>query len=248
MLRATMVLVTILGALAPAVAADGAPPAVADPGARALAGSVLDAMGGADAWASTRVVRWDFFGRRLLYWDRGTGDVRIEADTDDGSYVVLTNVVDGGGSVWRDGTALEGEELTDWLRRGYEIWINDSYWMFMPYKLLDPGVTLRSVGAGTTEAGAAASVLELTFDGVGVTPRNKYHVLVGDDSGLVEEWAFFADRDDAEPRFRSPWNDWRRFGRILLATDHGRGADWRIAVYDELPAAAFRDPAWSEAD
>jgi hypothetical protein len=30
---------------------------------------------------------------------------------------------------------------------------------------------------------------------------------------------------------------------VLLATDHGRGADWDVAVADELPPSAYTDPA-----
>ena len=46
-------------------------------------------------------------------------------------------------------TALAGtfrsvpEQLGEMLENGRRAWINDSYWLVMPYKLRDPGVTLE---------------------------------------------------------------------------------------------------------
>ena len=38
------------------------------------------------------------------------------------------------------------------------------------------------------------------------------------------------------------WIPWKRFGGIMLSTDKGRGRDWRIAVLDDVPRAAFESP------
>ncbi len=129
------------------------------------------------------------------------------------------------------------------LDLGESAWINDSYWMFMPYKLKDSGVTLRYVGSGTMQDGREAEVLELTFEGVGRTPENKYHVYVADDTGLVEQWDFYRHADDPEPAFQIPWHDWKRHGEILLSGDRGESGHTDIAVYDEVPRTVFTDPA-----
>jgi hypothetical protein len=39
-----------------------------------------------------------------------------------------------------------------------------------------------------------------------------------------------------------PWKDWRLVGSIMLCHDHGRDADWELAVYDELPPTVFTSP------
>ena len=91
------------------------------------------------------------------------------------------------------------------LKDGESAWINDAYWVFMPYKLKDTGVTLKYLGKGTTQAGASADVLELTFENVGRTPENKYHVYVDDESRLVTQWDYYPQASDAEPRFQLPW-------------------------------------------
>ena len=95
----------------------------------------------------------------------------------------------------------------------------------------------------TNSSFISAAVLQLTFgEGVGYTPQNRYHVYVGKQSGLVEQWDFYLDAADTEPRFAGPWKDWRDFGRIKLATNHGRDADWQIVVHDTLPDSVFTDP------
>jgi len=236
-----------------------APPAVGvtlpqvDPEGRAIAESAMEAMGGQAAWNGTRHLSWNFFGSgRRHYWDKWTGDVRIEraeGQDRDGNRtpatLTLMNINTRTGRAWLDGEEATGEQLAEMLEGGWRAWVNDSYWMFMPYKLLDPGVNLAYMGEDLMEDDRAADVLQLTFESVGVTPDNKYLVYVARDTGLVEQWSHFSHRDDAEPGFTRPWADWQGFGDIMLATDHGRGADWEIAVYDELPAALYTDPDYS---
>ncbi len=213
--------------------------AESDAAAIALAQSTVRRMGGWEAWDAVRIVRWDFFGGRRLYWNKPTGEVRIE--TEDAT--ILLDLDGDFGRATRDGAELEGAALAEAVEQGRQIWVNDAYWMFMPYKMLDPGVTLKSGGERELEDGRVADVVVLTFEGVGYTPENRYDVWIARDSGLVERWDYFTKSTDAEPRISSPWNAWKRFGGILLATDHGRGRDWNIAVLDALPDGAFRDPA-----
>jgi hypothetical protein len=210
-----------------------------DPRAAALAERVLEKMGGREAWERTRFVFWNFMGSRRLWWDKRIGDLRLES----GNRVVLVNLNTHEGRAFEKGQEiLEPSLRKSSLEKAYAAFINDSYWMFMPYKLRDPGVHLADLGEGKTQAGRAAEVLELTFDGVGLTPKNRYQVLVGKQSGLVEQWDFYQDRDDKVPRLSTPWNGWKRFGHILLCTDHGDGRDWEIAVSDDLPRSVFESP------
>ncbi len=208
-----------------------------------LAQAVMATMGGWPAWDATKVVSWRFFGRRMHYWDRDTGLIRIEWPTDDGQLLILMNLNVRQGRAWKNGIELEGDERSEAIGNGYEAWVNDSYWMFMPYKLLDPGVTLKHAGEGAMEDGRASEMLDLTFDGVGVTPENRYIVHVATDTGLVEQWDFYQTAADEEPRFRLPWKNWQEFGGIRLATSHGNDeVDWEIAVHESLPATVFTTP------
>lgn len=223
-----------------------------DAEAIAIAQSVVETMGGWDNWDRTRYLHWKFFGGRRHYWDRGSGNVRIEGvpvkateDAEDPDpYLVLMNIHT------REGRAFDadGAEVTDpdllarAIDTGHSVWINDSYWLVMPYKLLDPGVTLRYAGEREMEDGRPADVLELTFTDVGDTPDNKYDVFVSKETGLVEQWSFYARAEDGEPNFTMPWTGWQRFGDVMLATGRGRERDWRIAVLDEVPESVFQSP------
>ncbi|MDH3626269.1 MAG: hypothetical protein OEV00_12035 [Acidobacteriota bacterium] len=211
----------------------------------ALANSVMEKMGGQEAWETTRFLQWDFFGGRTHHWDRYSGDVRIEATFEDQEYLFLMNINSRKGQVFKNGELLpEGEELDAALQQGYEVWVNDSYWMVMPYKLLDPGVSLAYLGERVMEDGTEADVVTMTFgDGIGVTPQNRYDLFIGKVSGLIEAWSFYADAADEEPRFTLPWADWKRFGKILLATSHGQDKDWAIAVHQTLDRTTFTDPS-----
>ncbi|MEE8156335.1 MAG: hypothetical protein V3T53_15380 [Phycisphaerales bacterium] len=230
--------------------AKGFKPDESDVAAIALADLTMKAMGGRQAWDETRYIAWNFFGSRYHIWDKHTGNVRIEFnDRESGEPIVLLmNINTMEGRAWRSGDEIaDAEALIEMLKSGGGAWINDSYWLFMPYKLKDPGVTLNYLGEKMMEDGRPAEVIQLTFTEVGNTPQNKYHVYVAKDTQLVEQWDFFSNADDAEPGFKIPWRDWKRQGRIMLSGDRGemRGRPVEltdIAVFDELPESIFTSP------
>jgi hypothetical protein len=204
-----------------------------------IADETMRAMGGRAAWDATRYLSWLFFGRRTHYWDKWTGDVRIESD----STVVLMNVNTRAGRAWVGGReVVEPAAKTKLLESGYGWWVNDGYWMFMPYKLKDTGVALKYRGERAMQDGRQADVLELTFANVGLTPDNRYEVLVDKQTRLVGEWTFYRAATDSAATFTMPWKDWRRVGSIMLCADHGREADWKLAAYESLPRSVFERP------
>ena len=219
--------------------ADGFDSAGSDPKAIEIADAVMEKMGGRENWDRTRYLTWRFFGRRLHVWDRWTGDVRFE----EADRITLMNVNTRQGRVWRAGEEIaEPDSLKKYLNKGYSAWINDSYWLVMPYKLKDTGVTLTYAGEGKTENGRDAYVLTLTFEDVGVTPQNKYDVFVDRGRMLVEQWAFYRNASDERPRFVGPWTGWKPHGRILLSAGRGTRAHSDVAVFDELPRSVFESP------
>ncbi len=218
---------------------------VADARSAEIAESVMERMGGHAAWEATRFLTWNFFGSRRHLWDKHNGDVRVEGtDRNSGdTYLVLMNLDSKQGRGWTNGEEVtDPEALATLLERGEGAWINDAYWVFMPYKLRDPGVTLQHIGESEMADGRGAEVLELTFADVGNTPENKYRVYVAADSGLVEQWDFYAQAADEEPRFQIPWHDWRPHGDILLSADRGERGHSGIGVLDQVPAGAFTSP------
>ena len=192
-----------------------------DPDAIRIADEVMKAQGGRANWDRTRFLGWNFFGRRHLLWDKLTGNVRI---TTEGT-TYLVNVNDGTGKVMKDGEEVtHPDSLAKYVEQGKNIWINDSYWLVMPYKLKDSGVTLKYLGQDTTLAGKSADILQLTFKQVGVTPNNMYWVYADADTRLITQWDFFTNATDEAPRFSTPWNDYNKHGDIQLSGDRGRGS------------------------
>ena len=204
-----------------------------------IARQVMERMGGQENWDKTHYLSWRFFDRNTHYWDKWTGNHRIES----GNRLVLLNINTLEGRVWQDGQEIrDPADLTKALERGHRSWVNDSYWLLMPYKLLDPGVSLKYKGEDRMADDRMADVLELTFANVGYTPQNRYLVYVAKDTGLVSQWQYFQNASDEEPSFTLPWTGWQQFGNVMLPTGRGRGFDWKIAVYDDLPDSVFTSP------
>ena len=210
-----------------------------DAQAVALADSVIAACGGWENWEKTRFIKWVCLGKRLNVWDKHTGNVRLESRAS----LVLMNLNTKQGRAWKGSAEItEPEELKRAMDYGYEAWINDSYWLVLPFKLKDGGVTLKYLSADTTRDGRPADVLSLTFKNVGVTPNNKYHVYVDKETRLLTQWAYYMDAPDALPRFTAAWANYQKYGAILLADDRGAKRHTDLAVYEELPAAVFESP------
>lgn len=202
-----------------------------------IADQVMIAMGGRSAWDATRYVAWDFFGARKLIWDKHNGDVRIDFPD---STIYLVNVNDGSGKVHKHGVEItHPDSLAKELDRGKRIWINDSYWLVMPFKLKDSGVTLKYIGSDTTQAGNPSRVLELTFNEVGVTPQNKYLVYIDSITHLVNQWAFYRKADQDSANFILPWSGYEKHGEILLSSSRGERSLSEVMVLDSLPTEVF---------
>ena len=201
-----------------------------------LADTLMHTMGGRANWDSTRFLTWNFFNVRRHYWDRQTGRIRIESLRDSTTYLI--NVHDSSGVVYEGQQLLEVPVMDRRIQDGISIWINDSYWLVMPYKLKDSGVRLRYLGRDTLDS-RPAERLELTFDGVGDTPENKYHVWIDRKSGLVNQWAYFREADNEKPLFISPWHNYAQYGRIMLSGDRGKNSLSEIGAPGSLPDSLF---------
>ncbi len=209
---------------------------VSDAKAVAIADEVMQAMGGKQAWDDTRYLSWNFFNRRKLVWDKQAGLCHIEWTTR--PQKIIVNLNNGTGKVRLNGIEqTHPDSLAKYLDIGKKVWINDSYWLVMPFKLKDPGVTLKFLGESQTESGEAADLLQMTFAGVGVTPDNKYHVWVDKKTRLVTQWAFFEKFSDEKPGLVNPWGGYKRCGKILLSPDRGkaRGSLDPVEVLENVP-------------
>jgi hypothetical protein len=221
-------------------AAEGFDVTGSDPAAIQLADSIMHAMGGRENWDKTRFISWNFFGRRDLIWDKYTGRVRIESQPD--STIYLVNISNGEGKVRIKGTEItEPDSLKKLLDKAKSIWINDSYWLVMPFKIKDSGVTIKYMGEDTL-SGQRFNSLILTFKEVGVTPQNKYKLFVDKHEKLVRHWAYFSNAGQDTANFVRPWDNYQKYGNILLSGDRSDGAGPKNVKVDEsLPDALFTE-------
>lgn len=208
--------------------------------AQQIANASVKAMGGRKNYDNTHYISWQFFGSRFHVWDKYTGDIRIEYDTGN---VLLMNIHSKQGRVWESGVEItEKNALNKKLQWGYEVWINDSYWVVMPFKLHDDGVNLTYSREDKSLDGQPVDVLTMTFNDVGVTPDNKYEVFFDKQTMLVREFAYYPTVDTLKPKFRLPWANWQRYGKIKLADNRGKGGMAPVNVFDKLPVSVFKSP------
>jgi hypothetical protein len=221
-------------------AAEGFNEAESDAKAIAIADEVMEAMGGREAWDNTHYIAWKFFGRDALVWDKWTGNVRIDAGN---GMTYLTNINDGTGRAFMNGEEIvDADSVQNLMQRAKSTWINHSYWLVMPFKLKDSGVTLKYVGEEATADGKAADKLNLTFENVGRTPQNMYYVWVDKETKLVSQWAYYSSQEAEQPGFTMPWLDYKKHGEIMLSSSRGERGMEDVMVFDELPESVFTSP------
>ncbi|MFO8233523.1 MAG: hypothetical protein R6U20_12780 [Longimonas sp.] len=181
--------------------------------ADSLALRVYEAHGGS-AWEQAPYVRFDFaveqgdeeavVARHL--WNRTTGQYRVEWTNEDTDWVALLDLHSDEeppvGQVFEEGQEVVGSAAEEPLQQAYQRYINDTYWLLAPLKVLDSGVN-RSLE--TTEAFGEENeddVLHLTFGDVGLTPGDRYWMRIDSETNRVAGWAFHLENmpEDADPR------------------------------------------------
>lgn len=212
-----------------------------DPAAVELADSVMAAMGGRANWNKTRFISWSFSGRRNHVWDKQSGLVRIESLEDNTTY--LLNVNNGQGRVRLNGHEVVAKDsLQLMLQRARSIWINDSYWLIMPFKLKGSGVTLRYLGEDTLMTGGKCNVMDLTFTDTQNQSNSKYRIYVDLADNLVKQWAYYKTANQDSATFIRPWDNYKSYGDILLSGDRSDGSGPKnVKVDTDLPDKIFTD-------
>ena len=234
--RAVALALFFLFALTPVLVAraktDTRPMGKADAKAAAVAAQMDNAMGGMKAWESAPYVRFDFTvmkdgkeaARFRHWWDKRRGIDRVEGPDDKGRMVAaIVNLETRTGKSYTAGLPeRDTSEVAAHVENGYERWVNDSYWLMMPFKLRDPGTNLKYGGLKKGPDGTQWDVLELTFDkGVGLTPGDHYWLYVNTKTHLMDKWEFLLESMDPKgPPSTATWEDWTRVGPVRLSAMH----------------------------
>ena len=206
--------------------------------ATSIAKRVISAMGGDENFEETNFIGWTFFGSRKLIWDKQNDRVRVDYLKKE--LTIMTSLNSEETKLFINGSEItDADSLIKYSTRGKRIWANDSYWLLMPFKLLDEGVNLKYV-KDTLINNVNTSILEMTFENVGFTPENKYWIYVDMNSYLITQWDFFDKYTDTIPEFSNTWSDYKKYDKLLISGDRGvEGKLENIYVVDEMPAAIF---------
>jgi hypothetical protein len=224
----------------------------ATPSADDVARRAIDVLAG-PAWEKARYIAFTFnvvSGGKITTsfpqrWDRFTGQYRVSGKDQQGNdFDVILNTNTKQGKAWKNGIEVNEPSI---FELGYRRFINDTYWLLMPLKAMDPGVHREYVGERTDSCGHTWDVVKLSFDqGVGLTPGDNYWMWVNRDTGLVDEWDMHLQNMKAEDLPLTVYfHDFKRVGGVLLSTRREiRGKSSNIELGDvqvlpDVPKGAF---------
>src|SRR6185436_20813973 len=100
----------------------------------------------------------------------------------------------------------------------YARWINDSYWLMLPLKLLDPGV-VRTREEDRPWNGKTYQVLRLEFQKVGLTPGDRYWLFIDPKTARIERWEMVLE-GQKPPAEGFAFVDYQPIGPLALPLDH----------------------------
>lgn len=228
----------------------GAPAARADEKADALGHELTAALGGQGAWEKARQLQFDFVVERegkavarfSHAWDRYTGDYRLTGTDKTGApFAVYFNVnTRQGGRVFVNGKSVEGEPQAGHLQNAYERFINDTYWLLAPWKVFDPGVNRAYDGEKPCPEGGVCDLLKLSFENVGLTPKDIYWLWITRDGRRMVQWQYVLNGASEEPT-TAAWKDWRKLGGIMLSLDKPISGKPVAIRFENVSVASGRD-------
>jgi hypothetical protein len=167
-----------------------------------LARNVMKAHG-ADAWPKVTRIRFTFNVEREGKVSSVKHDWDVKAGTDTVTIGDKTTTVD------ITHANHEGDVM-----RAYARFINDTYWLLAPLKVMDGGVT-RTTGPPEEIDGITYQRLHLSFENVGLTPTDQYDLWVNPQTRLVEYWDYIPAKGTP---MRSTRREIRDFSGLKLST------------------------------
>jgi hypothetical protein len=108
--------------------------------------------------------------------------------------------------------------------KAWSWFINDSYWLLVPAKLLDPGVNRKIDEKGR---------LILTFGEVGLTPGDTYALTIDDSTAQVSRWDFELQGGQ---KGGFVWSDYKKIGPLTLSTTRTSDDGKTVIRFENLRA------------
>jgi hypothetical protein len=178
--------------------------------AEQLAKDLWKASGG-EQWANVGEVRFSFIvedaGKELFKADHVWN---VPANTDD----VKWKDKKGNEKHVKVNLGAPGSDADS--KAAYARWVNDSYWLLAPLKVLDHGVHLKSEGMKPAD-GIQCQTLRLSFDKIGLTPNDQYVFYIDPQTHLLRAWDYIPT---PEKTIHGTWENYHDFSGLNLCTDH----------------------------
>jgi hypothetical protein len=221
----------------------------ADEKADALGRELIAALGGETAWVKARQFQFDFvveregkvLARFSHAWDRYTGDYRLTGNDKTGApFAVYFNVNTRQGQVFVNGKPVEGDPRTAQVENAYGRFINDTYWLLAPWKVFDPGVNRAYDGEKPCPDGGTCDILKLSFENVGLTPRDVYWLWITRDGRRMIQWQYVLNGATEEPT-TAAWKEWRKFDGILLSLEKPMSGRPVVIRFENVAVSSVRD-------
>ena len=176
---------------------------------------------GGDNWANVKEIDFSFVveqeGKQLFSaqhrWNVAAGTDSVKwKDKEGKDHDVTASLAN---------PAKEGDEKTAYAR-----WVNDSYWLLAPLKIRDKGVKVEA-GGPKDLAGTTMETVNLSFDGVGLTPTDRYVLYIDPQTKLPKAWDYIPKDGQG---MQATWEKFQDFGGLMLATEHNfNGKTIRLA-------------------
>ena len=209
-------------------------PAMADADADALARKIVDRAGDPYALSSlefTFVVTagGDEKVRRAYSWQPRAGTLTVNMGGDAVKFEGLgthdpTTLVTDASADEADWAAVCPATAPQRAAQAWSAFVNDSYWLLAPSKLMDPGAQ-RSIN----EEG----LLEMSFENVGLTPGDRYTLTVDKETSEVVAWSFILQNGTVGSFF---WTDHKASGPLTISMHRATDAGDFVIQFEDVRA------------
>lgn len=198
----------IVGFIAVKVASEDRPAVIVNANPDAVANEVLAALN-KPAWDSLKYLKWEFIRGHQFLWDKKGNNALVKWDNNK----VILNLDEISGIVYQDGKQVDGDIKNQLIQQAWSHWCNDSFWMFAPFKVFDPGTSRSIVETGDEQKG-----LMITYESGGVTPGDSYLWLL-DNQNIptgYKMWTFIPVKG-----MHITWEGWKTLkGGAKVAVSH----------------------------
>lgn len=197
-------------------------PSHSDPAAVELLDSIASAGGGQKAWEETRYISWNADGDREIFWDKKTGNVRVDSKADQMICIFNSNSDDG--KVRANGSEItDQDELSKKLAAVKQQWQKDVHDLFLAFNLKQSGYSFVYLGEETLASGIKANVVEVERDSTADHLSPIYKIFVDQkDSHILQIGYLNPAAPDSLGDIIS-FDNYKRYGDLVLSADRSGG-------------------------